>query len=425
MTNLALAVLAASTVRNIGIVISVIVGIGFIAYGVINIRSGRREIGSEIELAPNRKPYYDDEQLEGPRLDRALATGIVMLGVVALALPLYWLNEPGRQTDAVATFDETRIDRGARLFATTEDGGYNCAGCHGAEGVGGQAAYTISEEDGSFVATANWRAPALNTVLSRFSKEELTYVLVYGRPFSPMPAWGAEGGGPLTTQQIEDLVRYIESIQLTSDEARGEVEKALRDELGLGQDEEIDYQDPEVGEALFNLGEDSGTAAGAYSCARCHTRGWSIIPPIEPADAPVEPFTDFPDGEGALGPNLRNPLVPRQFGTWAEMLDFVIAGSVEGEQYGRNGQGSGKMPGFGDNPNTEEADDDGMMSDDMVAAIVCYEATFEAEDAGEDTETVHDECWDQIEKAREDAAAAEAEAEAEESGDSAASEEEG
>ena len=29
------------------------------------------------------------------------------------------------------------------------------------------------------------------------------------------------------------------------------------------------------GEALFNLGYNDGFAGGAYSCGRCHTKGWS------------------------------------------------------------------------------------------------------------------------------------------------------
>ena len=36
-----------------------------------NIRKAKPELGNEIETAPNRKPYYTDEELEGPRLDRA------------------------------------------------------------------------------------------------------------------------------------------------------------------------------------------------------------------------------------------------------------------------------------------------------------------------------------------------------------------
>ena len=46
-------------------------------------------------------------------------------------------------------------------------------------------------------------------------------ILVYGRPGTPMPAWGTEGGGPLTTQQIDELIAYIGSIQLTSRRGQG------------------------------------------------------------------------------------------------------------------------------------------------------------------------------------------------------------
>ena len=34
--------------------------IGWAIYGLTNIRKSRAEIGSEIKLAANRKPYYDD-----------------------------------------------------------------------------------------------------------------------------------------------------------------------------------------------------------------------------------------------------------------------------------------------------------------------------------------------------------------------------
>ena len=36
------------------------------------------------------------------------------------------------------------------------------------------------------------------------------------------------------------------------------------------------------------------------------------------------------------------------------------------------------MPGFGDNPNTEEVEGDGMMTPEMIAAIARYEANLPA-----------------------------------------------
>jgi mono/diheme cytochrome c family protein len=387
-------VVAATTVKAIGVVIAVVTGIGVVAYILVNLRQGRPEVGAEIELAPNRKPYYDDEQLEGPRLNRALLSGLVLVAITAVGLPLYWLNEPGRQTGAVENFDQTFVNRGARLFAPTEEGGYNCAGCHGSEGVGGQAPpYTLSDSDGKFVATVTWRAPALNTVLLRFSKTELLEILTYGRPGTPMPAWGTAGGGPLTTQQLDELVAYIGSIQLTSDQAKAEVEGEVRKELGLDKDAEIDWNDPATGKVMFNLGLENGFAGGAYSCARCHTKGASFRSgPYEPADADLSDYMGFPDGTGAFGYSLTSGVIPRQFLSIKDLIEFLTKGSEYGLLYGQRGQGSGRMPGFGDNPdddddNNDDATDDGMFTNEMVCSVAKYEASL-----GEESEPITEGC---------------------------------
>jgi cytochrome c553 len=375
-------VLAASTVTVVGAVITAIILIGFVIYVIVNVNTGRSEAGSEIELAPNRKPYFDDEELETSKLNRTLRWALISLVIVGVGLPLYWLNEPSRQSGAVEGFQRQFVSRGERTY--TE--GSQCENCHGPDGTGGQAPYTITDADNKFVAQVNWRAPALNTVLLRYSEDEVTFVINYGRPFSPMPGWGAAvNKGPLNEQQISDVVAYLESIQLSPEDAQRQAQVALAEDLGLleqGETDEaaidaalaqIDYQDPETGRALFNL----EVAGGAYACARCHTRGWSIIPDsVEPADADLSAYAGFPDGSGALGPNLTGGLVDRQFASVEELALFVSTGSVDGEAYGNNGIGSGKMPGFGDNPNTENVENDGMMTQDMIEAIARYEASL-------------------------------------------------
>ncbi|HEY6698383.1 MAG TPA: c-type cytochrome [Acidimicrobiales bacterium] len=375
-------VLAASTVTVVGAVITAIILIGFVVYVIVNVNTGRSEAGSEIELAPNRKPYFDDEELETSKLNRTLRWALISLVIVGVGLPLYWLNEPSRQSGAVEGFQRQFVSRGERTY--TE--GSQCENCHGPDGTGGQAPYTITDADNKFVAQVNWRAPALNTVLLRYSEDEVTFVINYGRPFSPMPGWGAAvNKGPLNEQQISDVVAYLESIQLSPEDAQRQAQVALAEDLGLleqGETDEaaidaalaqIDYQDPETGRALFNL----EVAGGAYACARCHTRGWSIIPDsVEPADADLSAYAGFPDGSGALGPNLTGGLVDKQFASVEELALFVSTGSVDGEAYGNNGIGSGKMPGFGDNPNTENVENDGMMTQDMIEAIARYEASL-------------------------------------------------
>jgi mono/diheme cytochrome c family protein len=379
-------VLAASTVTTIGATLVVLLILGLLVYVWVNLRAGRDEVGSEIELAPNRKPYYDDETLETTVLNRTLRWALVLLIVIAVGLPLYWLSEPSRQSGAIENFQSTFVARGEQLYVE----GSQCQNCHGPEGTGGQAPYTITDAEGAFVATVNWRAPALDTVLLRFTREEVEYIINYGRPFSPMPGWGAAvNKGPLNEQQVTNLVDYLESIQLTSDEAKRQVEEGLVEKLGMVGEgasddeidqaiEDIDYDDPAVGEALFNL---DTVAGGAYACARCHTRGWSIIQEgedaISPPDAPIQGvYVGFPDGSGAFGPNLTGNLIPRQFANYDELIAFITTGSVNGEAYGNNGIGSGRMPGFGDNPNTEEVEGDGMMTPEMIAAIARYEANL-------------------------------------------------
>ena len=374
-------VLAASTVTTIGATLVVLLILGLLVYVWVNLRAGRDEVGSEIELAPNRKPYYDDETLETTVLNRTLRWALVLLVVIAVALPLYWLSEPSRQSGAIENFQSTFVARGELQYVE----GSQCQNCHGPEGTGGQAPFTITDAEGGFVATVNWRAPALDTVLLRFTREEVEYIINYGRPFSPMPGWGAAvNKGPLNEQQVTNLVDYLESIQLSSDEAKRQVSEALVEDLGLveeGADEDamdeaiesIDYDDPAVGQSLFNL----ETAGGAYACARCHTRGYSIIQEgedaISPPDAPIDGvYAGFPDGSGAFGPNITGGLIPRKFANYEELMSFISLGSTDGEAYGSNGIGSGRMPGFGDNPNTEEVVDDGMMTPEMIAAIARY-----------------------------------------------------
>src|SRR6478736_2612912 len=216
-----------ATQTSIGLIFLLVAVIIGVVYAFINIRQAKPEIGSEIELAPNRKPYYSDEELEGKKLDRTLSFGLLGLFIIGIGLPLYWLQEPGRQDGAKERIHDEFVSRGAAMFDTTEKGGYNCAFCHGVNGVGGATPYTLTDSQGRFIKTVTWKGPALNTVLLRYSRDEVRYVLTYGRPFSPMPPWGTKGGGPLTDQKLQELIDYISTFQLTPKEAQAEVTKQL------------------------------------------------------------------------------------------------------------------------------------------------------------------------------------------------------
>ncbi|MGZ4727118.1 MAG: c-type cytochrome [Acidimicrobiales bacterium] len=366
----------ATAASAIGGVIAVVLIVGFIIAVVANMRRARPEIGAELELAANRKPYLSDEELEGKKLDRTLGFALALLAVIALALPLYWLAEPGRQSGAVEAFKEEAISRGATVYNVKA----KCSDCHGPAGVGGVRSYTLLNANGDFVAQVSWKAPALNTVLFRYSKDEVKYILNYGRQNTPMPAWGAPGGGPLTDQQLDNVIAYLYSIQLSSDDSQ----TALQNEIDTvckpddqnnctlyGTTDAAKWKT--LGEALFNMGEYDGFASGAYSCARCHTKGWSYGMP------------EVSGGGGALGFNLTGGSELRQFETATQQQEFVSIGSELGKPYGKGGIGSGQMPGFGLNPSAIDpvtATATGMnpaqtmYTQDQIAAVVAYERSL-------------------------------------------------
>ena len=340
----------------------VIILIGFVVYGIFNVVGGRAEVGSEIELAANRKAYYDDEEMEGPRLERLQLLGVLLLVVVTIGLPFYWILEPSRQAGAQEGWDKRFASWGSELFAPTAEGGFNCAGCHGGmSATGGEAPFTVTDSVTGAVAAVNWKAPALNTVFYRFDEDEVTFILNYGRPFSPMSPWGTIGGGPMTTQQIETLIEYLKSIQIPregclEDELGGEeyfdeqlcssgiLPESDREDIQTAIDQAVESEGISEGEAIFNL----ELGSGAYSCARCHTLGWSYDDPGIP-------------GQGAYGWNLTGGSTNQHFASEDDMVNFIKNGSEFGKLYGLNAQGSGRMPGFGS-----------VLTDEQVRAVVEY-----------------------------------------------------
>ncbi len=274
----------AANFRALGLTVAAVVVIAFIAVFIWNVSVAKPELGSEIELAANRKPYLTDEELEGPKLDKALSFALIVLGVCSLALPFYWLAEPGRQDGAVEAYLTSFESRGKDLYLE----GAQCVNCHSPGGVGGGKDYVLQDADGQFVANAVWNAPALNDVLNRYSDEEVTYILNYGRPGSPMAAWGTPGGGPLTTQQVQNLIEYLRTLQVQSldvndidqsadPEAAQDAADALSAEILAEVDRSLaDGEFDTVGEAVFNLGLFSDFQNGSNACARCHTAGWSL-----------------------------------------------------------------------------------------------------------------------------------------------------
>ena len=375
-------------------------------------------------------------------------------------MPLYWLHEPSRQKESANYFDANAVDRGRELFSDPTMDSFNsavslqCAKCHGSEGQGGVTNFTLPNGE-----SVVWKVPPLNTVLLRFTEDpkcvdpdlrptlqcSVTDIITYGRPGTPMPAWGVIGGGAKNDQSIQDLIAFLRTIQLTPEEAqkqaqtaldaarkqpqeaianaqkqleddtklldtaRTDVEKALQqtggtdaalkktcDDIAAQLESDPSKVNREQGQAcrdytaaLATVEADrkalawtktwaerrknvsDGQLLFELNCARCHTAGWSTFDPTVPPDEPGGANSlGLPGGGGGLGGgigfNLRGSEVVR-FGSdedngFQGQVDFVSQGSIPFKEYGTNGQGTGKMPGFAK-----------MLTPDMIKQVVGYE----------------------------------------------------
>jgi mono/diheme cytochrome c family protein len=199
---------------NIITVIALVAGIAWL--GMLFVSAIRNRGGEEV--APNLRPGIDDERIETRRLEGGQKAAIAFSAFLAISLPLYFLTEQERQAGFVDEFSTASVTRGEHIVAE-----YLCFNCHGPEGSGGTTSY-VEKRSGVTVA---WAVPSLDDVFFRYDEDEVNFWVTYGRGNTPMPAWGIPGGGPLNEQQVEDVVNYLKTIQVSQEEYLGKLEPGI------------------------------------------------------------------------------------------------------------------------------------------------------------------------------------------------------
>jgi mono/diheme cytochrome c family protein len=426
--------------RSILIIFNCLLIAGFLGFVIYRVVSLRRN--PEAKRPDNLTPFFEDDVLEGAHLERALGVALIALVVAVVGLLGYFIWEPFRAADAGEGFKEQSIDRGAVLFANSQSEHYDstksllCADCHGVDGGGGSANFVIKSEDPRCKSDqtvdaklaeeqpyclphqVTWAAPNLQVASLKYDRAQLTQIITYGRPGTPMPAWGVlSGKGALQEQSIRDLVNYVESLGTTPDKAQAAAAKELQkcDRAACVGQKTLD--DPEVQaaadkwvvDAQAGLDEAQALLANASvadvatytklvqekqetldvakawqqttqsategellfmnNCARCHTRGWSYFDPTDPnpegTDGTVAPGVM---GGGAYGPNLTEGDVNNQFpppNGEAELFEWIAAGVPANQQYGIRGISSGRMPHFG-----------ATLTKEQIESIMAYERSL-------------------------------------------------
>jgi len=122
-----------------------------------------------------------------------ISVGFVLTLAILGTFQVYLWREPIRIDRDIARDLQAKISAGERLF--TE----NCSSCHGIKGQGGLG-------------------PALNSqeFLALSSDEALFSLTQTGVPGTRMPAWGQMLGGPLTDEEITQLVTFVRSWEPTA-----------------------------------------------------------------------------------------------------------------------------------------------------------------------------------------------------------------
>jgi mono/diheme cytochrome c family protein len=137
-----------------------------------------------------REPAAFEPQWLQRSLDRHYTWGLVFMVILILGFVLYGIREPTLRANAAHEQQATYARLGAGLFAN------NCASCHGRGATGGDA-------------------PTLNAkqFLTSTSDEQMRLLIAGGVSGTSMPAWSLDFGGPLTDEQIRQLVAYLRSLQ--------------------------------------------------------------------------------------------------------------------------------------------------------------------------------------------------------------------
>lgn len=225
--------------NNILLIALVVMVPAIVLWAIFIARSRRpRRPGGILGIPQALRPGDPDEQLEGPRLERIMAAGVIATIATAIFIPAYWLPEKDRQEKFIERFAEESLERGMLItkvppelpedanpqeFREAEKAlslGMGCENCHGGVDqedpqspenlAGGQVPNGFL--DPSTGETVSYAAPPLNNVFQRWDEDIVRKVIEEGRPGTPMPTWGVEFGGPMTQQMVDDVIAYLKSL---------------------------------------------------------------------------------------------------------------------------------------------------------------------------------------------------------------------
>jgi mono/diheme cytochrome c family protein len=151
---------------------------------------------------------------------RYLIVGLILTAIIMVAIGLYVILESPQRAEAAEESSKEAVSEGRKIYQE------QCATCHGTQGEGG-VGLPLNDKK----------------LLQSTVDDVLSSIIRSGVPQTQMPAWSVAYGGPLTDQDIRNVVSFIRSWEPTAPVI----------------EPEVFVPSPERGLLLFNT-----------TCAVCH-----------------------------------------------------------------------------------------------------------------------------------------------------------
>jgi cytochrome c2 len=210
--------------------------------------------------------------------------GTVLFIILFVATGVVLLNEgilPDQQTTPTQPgTGRMQVEQRAILGRSTEQGALlylgNCSTCHGKTGEGIPGKGPNLNPD---LFTKHF--PQIKSTLGGFGgtvKDFIRLTIAAGRPIESawaseqggfpqrMPTWSQPYGGPLTTDQVEDIVNFVTAWGATA----GQAQVVEFDAAGTDVNTALPAGDAERGQKLFAQQEKQASQTNA-SCTACHS----------------------------------------------------------------------------------------------------------------------------------------------------------
>src|SRR5579871_4720685 len=125
---------------------------------------------------------------------RLISVAFALTVAILVLFQLYIFNEPNRISAVMANDNAVAVSAGQAIFQN------NCTLCHGDSGQGTPGRPALNDKH--FLDTTN--------------DDVIFSVISSGVPNTEMPAWNQSHGGPLTDENVQDVVAFLRSWQATA-----------------------------------------------------------------------------------------------------------------------------------------------------------------------------------------------------------------